>query len=117
MFVLRANNLQLPAPVSMSVNDEIIWSSDTGRTLNGTMVGDVIAEKKNISIKWQWLTDQEVKTLKKNLVAGFFPLTIYDNGETITIDTYRSTLSKECACDVGDGVTRYKSVSVDIIQR
>lgn len=46
MFVLKCGNVELPAPVSMSVADEIIWSSDTGRTLTGTMVGDVVAEKK-----------------------------------------------------------------------
>ena len=45
MFVLKCGNVELPAPVSMSVADEIIWSSDTGRTLTGTMVGDVVAEK------------------------------------------------------------------------
>lgn len=58
MFVLKCGNVELPAPVSMSVADEIIWSSDTGRTLTGTMVGDVVAEKKNLSIKWNWLTEQ-----------------------------------------------------------
>lgn len=57
MFVLKCGNVELPAPVSMSVADEIIWSSDTGRTLTGTMVGDVVAEKKNLSIKWNWLTE------------------------------------------------------------
>lgn len=41
--VLKAGSLVLPAPVSISVNDELIWSSDTGRTMNGTMVGEVIA--------------------------------------------------------------------------
>ena len=47
MFVLKSGNVVLPAPVEMAVNDEIIWSSDTGRTLDGTMMGDVVAEKKN----------------------------------------------------------------------
>ena len=60
MFVLKCGNVELPAPVSMSVADEIIWSSDTGRTLTGTMVGDVVAEKKNLSIKWNWLTEQHM---------------------------------------------------------
>ena len=44
-FLLRAGGIDLPAPVSMSVGDEILWSSDTGRALDGTMLGDVIAEK------------------------------------------------------------------------
>ena len=44
-MLLRAGKTNLPAPTSMTVNDEIIWSEDTGRTLNGTMVGEAIAEK------------------------------------------------------------------------
>ncbi len=39
-MLLRAGKTNLPAPTSMTVNDEIIWSEDTGRTLNGTMVGE-----------------------------------------------------------------------------
>ena len=43
--ILWSGSVVLPAPVSLSVNDELIWTSDTGRTLSGRMVGDVIAEK------------------------------------------------------------------------
>ena len=42
--ILWSGSVVLPAPVSLSVNDELIWTSDTGRTLSGRMVGDVIAE-------------------------------------------------------------------------
>lgn len=31
--ILTAGGVALPAPVSITVNDEIIWSSDTGRTV------------------------------------------------------------------------------------
>ena len=59
MFLLKCGNTDLPGPVKMSVSDEIIWSSDTGRTLDGTMMGDVVAEKKNLKIDWSWLTAQQ----------------------------------------------------------
>ena len=38
--ILWSGAVVLPSPVSISVNDEIIWTSDTGRTLSGKMVGD-----------------------------------------------------------------------------
>lgn len=117
MFLLQAGGTELPAPVSISVNDEIIWSSDTGRTLDGTMIGDVIALKKNISLKWGWLTEEQVALLKQKLAAGFFPLTFRDDGMVQTIDVYRGTLAKEQAGDIGDERFWYRSVSVDIIQR
>lgn len=117
-FLLEAGGVDISTNlVSMSINDEIIWSSDTGRTLSGWMVGDVIAEKKNISLKYAWLTENQVKTLKQALRAGFFSIKLRDCGENIIISAYRSTLSKEAAGYIGDGVFYYKSVSVDVIQR
>lgn len=47
---LWAGSVVLPAPTSLLVNDELIWTSDTGRTLAGYMVGDIVAEKKNLSM-------------------------------------------------------------------
>ena len=44
--ILWSGDIVLPAPVEMTVNDEIIWTSDTGRTLDGTMVGDVDVYKR-----------------------------------------------------------------------
>lgn len=117
MFTLKCGNTSLPCPVKMTVNDEIIWSSDTARTLDGTMMGDVVAEKKNLSIEWAWLTEQEAALIKNNLIAGFFPITFRDYGVDVTIESYRGTMSKEVAGNIGDGTFYYRSVSTDIIQR
>ena len=115
--ILWSGSTTLPAPTSLSVNDEIIWTSDTGRTLAGLMVGAVVAQKKNLSIKWDFLTEAQVKTIKNTLVTGFFPFSFRDDGIDITIQSYRGTLSKEHLGDIGDGLYWYRSVSVDIIQR
>lgn len=115
--ILWSGNIVLPAPTSLSVNDEIIWTSDTGRTLSGYMTGDVVAEKKNLSIKWEFLTEKEVQIIKSRLIAGFFPLSFRDDGINMTITAYRGTMSKEHLGDVGDGNYYYRSVTVDVIQR
>lgn len=115
--ILKSGSTVLPSPTSISVNDEIIWSSDTGRLIDGTMAGDVIAEKKTISIKWGILTETDVALIRNTLVAGFFPFTFRDDGISITIESYRGTLSKQHLGYIGDGIYYYKSVSVDIIQR
>ena len=115
--ILWSGSTTLPAPTSLSVNDELIWTSDTGRTLAGLMVGDVVAEKKNLSIKWEFLTEGQVKVIKKALIPGFFPISFRDDGIDITIESYRGTLSKEHLGDIGDGLYWYRSVSVDVIQR
>lgn len=115
--ILASGGIALPPPVSISVDDEIIWSEDTGRTLAGDMVGDVIAEKKKLSIKWQFLQEREVEVIKKLLITGYFPVTFRDDGIDITISAYRGTLSKEQIGMLGDGIFWYRSVSVNLIQQ
>lgn len=115
--ILKCGNIVLPAPVSISIGDEIIWSSSTGRTLSGLMVGDVVAEKKNLNVSWGVLTEAEYLLIKNNLVAGFFPIIFHDDGVDLEISVYRGTLSKEVLGRLSDGIFYYRSVSVDIIQR
>lgn len=115
--ILKSGDVVLPAPTALSVSDEIIWSSDTGRTLAGKMVGDVVAEKKTVSIKWEYLTETDVKLIKSRMIAGFFPFTFRDDGIDVTITVYRGTITKEILGDIGDGHYWYKSVTVDVIQR
>lgn len=117
MAVLKAGTVELPCPVSISSSDEIIWSSNTGRSTSGKMAGDIIAEKKNLDIKWEYLSEDDVGLIKRNLSAGFFPLTFRDDGMEITIQSYRGTLSKEHLGYVGDGTYYYRSVSVQIIEQ
>ena len=116
MIICRAG-VDLPAPVSISVEDQIIWSKNTGRAANAEMIGDIIAEKKSVKIKWAFLQESELVTIKNYLVAGFFPFTFHDKGTDITITSYRGTLSKEQLGQLGDGIFWYRSASVDIIQK
>ena len=115
--ILKSGSTVLPAPTVLTVGDEIIWTSSTGRTISGKMVGNVVTEKKNLQIQWNYLTESDVKLIKSKLIAGWFPLTFRDDGMDITIQSYRGTLSKEMLGDIGDGNFYYKTVSVDIVQR
>ena len=115
--MIEADGMELPAPVSIKVDDEILWSSSTGRALDGTMLGDVVAEKKTLSVTWGILTEMELALIKSKLVAGFFPVTFHDDGADITITTYRGTLSKEQIGRLSDGIFYYRSASVSIVQQ
>lgn len=115
--VLWSGSITLPDPVSLSIDDEIIWSSDTGRILSGLMVGDSIAEKKTLNIKWEMLPESDIVLIKNTLTAGFFPVSFHDDGIDMTIESYRGTLSKEQLGWLSDGIFWYRSASVDIIQR
>lgn len=117
MVYLKAGSIDLPSPVKISASDEIIWSANTGRsTESGKMVGDIIAEKKTVDIEWGVLTAAEMKTISNNLKSGFYPVSFYDDGEFITITSYRGTLKKEYLGCFG-GVHYYKNATVSIIQQ
>ena len=46
--ILWSGSTVLPAPVEITSNDEIIWSSHTGRAASGNMIGDVVAQKSSM---------------------------------------------------------------------
>ncbi len=115
--VLKAGDVVLPAPASIKVSDEIIWDSKTGRTLDGTMVGDVVAEKKTVSIQWGVMPAEKMKLIVDTIVAGFLPVTFYDLGEELTISVYRSTLERDVIGWLDDGVFWYRSASVELVQQ
>jgi hypothetical protein len=116
-MIIQAGGVKLPAPVSLKVDDEIIWSSSTGRALDGTMLGDVVVEKKTLAISWGVLQEDEMLAIKSQLVTGFFPVTFHDDGQDITITSYRGTLSKDVIGKLDDGIFYYRSASVSIIQQ
>ncbi len=117
MSILSVGGVELPSPTSIQVDDEIIWSSDAGRDLSGLYAGDVVAQKKTVTVNWGILTEEEVVLLQQKLVAGYFPLTFRDAGGSITIESYRGTLSKVALGVIGDGIYYFKSASCKIVQR
>jgi hypothetical protein len=106
----------LPAPTSITVQDEIIWSADTGRVQDASMVGTVIAEKKNLKISWGILKESEMLQIKNSLTAGY-PTVRFRDGDIYKIKVYRGTLTKEKLGLLSDGVIYYRSASVSIIQK
>lgn len=118
MATLQSGKVILPEPSKITSNDEIIWSNSTGRSSeNGKMMGDVIAEKKNLDLTWEFITAEEAKKIKDTLIAGFFPITFEEYGEKTTITNYRGTISKDALGYIGDGYYYYRSVTVSIIQQ
>lgn len=117
MALLSVGGVGLPSPTSLQIDDEIIWSSDSGRDLSGLFAGDVVTSKKTITVGWEFLTEKEVALLQSKLIAGYFPLTFRDGGEVLTIETYRGTLSKVALGYIGDDIFYYKAVSCKLVQR
>lgn len=118
MAILTANGVALPAPTVIKIDNEIIWSSNTGRTSSGTMAGDVVTEKKTVTIEWGVLQESEMAKIRKNLIAGFFPFSFNGGGgASLSIASYRGTINEEHIGLLGDGIYWYKKATVKIIQQ
>ena len=114
-IVIKANNVTLPSPDSISAANEIIWSENTGRSTTGKMIGDVIAEKETFTITWGILTRSEFALIKNNLQPGLYPFTIIEDGVEHTITQYRGTLTREYLGSFGE--TFYRQTQVSVIQQ
>lgn len=113
MSEISVSGVGLPSPTDISISDEPIWSSGTGRSASGQMVGDLIAEKKTVGVKWSILTQSELDMIKRALPTGFFNVTVL--GYSLTV--YRSNVQTELLGRLSDGITYYKSASVSLIQQ
>ena len=112
MAEITVNGVALASPVSISNSDEILWSSGTGRSANGQMSGDVIANKKTIQISWGILTQDEYNAIR-NIPSGFFNAVVLGQ----SIRAYRSTISGSCLGTFSDGITYYNDVSTSFIEQ
>lgn len=116
-LIIKANNATLPSPTQISSGEELIWSSSTGRSDNGLMIGDIIAEKQTLSITWEYLTKAQKNIIKQNLKGGFFPIKMIFDDETVTLTSYRGTLTSEHLGYIGDGLYYFKTVSAELTEQ
>ena len=115
-ITITANGVTLPSPTELGTTEEIIWSANTGRSTTGLMVGDVVAQKRTLQLRWGVLTAAEYDTIRTNLRSGFNPVTLTVDGSSVTITAYRGTLSGTVMGTYG-GTTYYREASVSIIQQ
>ena len=117
---LYINGVKMPDPAleGITISREKIWSSNTGRTTSGKMVGTVVAVKTTLKIKWPPLTPAQTAVVE-NAVSGsaFVPVTFTDaTGSTVTKTMYFGTPSYT-VYSWADGVQYIKDVTVDGIEQ
>ena len=121
MAVLWFNGAAMPDPAlnGFTVSPEKIWSKKTGRAANGEMLGDVVAIKNTISIKWPPLTHAETALIDGYCSLAFFNVTYSDpraGGANTTITVYAGAPSYPVYTYV-NGIKTYHGVAVDLVQK
>lgn len=96
---LYIDGTKMPTPAlgGMTITSEKIWSSNTGRSSSGKMLGTIVAIKSKINIKWGVLTTEEVAVIEKvvsNRSKPFVTMKYTDmTGTTVTKTVYFGTPS------------------------
>lgn len=68
----------MPPIKSLSINDEPIWSSKTGRTASGKMTGTIIAHKAKLNIVFAPMSSEQAELVRNAVHSAFFNVT-YEN--------------------------------------
>lgn len=119
---LYINGTKMPDPAleGVTVSREKIWSSNTGRTASGKMVGTVVAVKTTLKIKWPILTPAQVATIEGAVSDPdnpFVPVKYTDaTGSTVTKTMYFGTPSYT-VYSWANGRQYIKDTTVDAIEQ
>ncbi|MGM9538078.1 MAG: hypothetical protein ACI3VN_07090 [Candidatus Onthomonas sp.] len=119
---LTINGVTMPDPAleGVTISTEKVWSSNTGRTASGKMVGSVIAKKTTIKIKWPVLTPEQVSKIESAVSDAdqpFVPVQYTDMcGNQVTRTVYFGTPSYT-VYSWADGLQLIKDTTVDGIEQ
>ena len=102
-----------------AVKKNKIWSKNTGRSASGRMLGDIIAVKYTVAVKWEELSQAEVWELEKALSAKpFFPVTFTDEkGAEVSDKTFYSADMQYSSKYYRNGKAFYSGVSIELIEQ
>ena len=117
-MILKIGNVTMPQPAlnGFTVKPEKIMSKNTGRSSSGEMVGDIIATKLTISIKWPPLTGSEVSKIANAIAPAFFDVSFY-NPITNKQETKRFYSGALSIPFYSEALDMYSGVSLDIIEK
>lgn len=119
---LYINGVAMPPPAlqGVTIAHNKVWSSDTGRTASGKMVGTLVAVKTKLTIKWPALTEEQAAVIisaVNSAVSPFVPVKYRDASGTETTKTMYFGDISLTQYSWSDGFRRLVDVSVDAVEQ
>ena len=114
---IGASNLSLKVK-NLTITPEKIWSSKTGRTANGEMMGDIVAIKWTLNAVLCPMTDEQAAAFDKVVAQAYFNVTFRcpTTGKDETHVMYAGSPSYPVYSYV-NGLPRYVGVAVNFIEK
>lgn len=98
--MFKINNIAVAEPKKegVTITDEPIWASNTGRSASGKMIGDIVAWKTTVAVQWPPLSFSESQKIVNALkgAGAFFNIEYNDfnAGTTVTKKVYCSNIPR-----------------------
>lgn len=92
----------------------------TDRTIDGTLVADIIAIKNKVSFTWDYLTSEDLKKLITEVNGDSFPIVEYrdpDSGELLSITGHAGEITYTPYYDTRIKGVLWKEVNVSFEER
>lgn len=117
---LKIGNLKMPKISGLTPSWNKVWSTNTGRNAEATMVGTIKAIKKKLEVAFVPLSQSELNTIRtavNNIKTPYAAVSYQLNsGETDSFTAYTGDLAGQLYIDA-PGKTIYKDVKISIIEK
>lgn len=118
MDFFKVNGKSIKAPTELTVSPEILDKAE--RTVDGTMVVDIVGTKRKVDVSWDYLSKEDMTTLTKAIGGDkFAEITYHDNATGIleTMMARSEGLSYQPHYNWVKGKIMWKSVSVSFAEK
>lgn len=118
MEFFKVNGKKIKAPTELTVTPEVLDKAE--RTADGTMVVDIIGEKRKVDVNWEYLSKEDMTALAKAIGADkFAEISFHDNGtgDLVTMTARSEGLTYQPHYDWAKAKITWKSVSVSFTER
>lgn len=118
MDFFKVNGKKIKAPTEIAVTPEILDKAE--RTVDGTMVVDIIGTKRKVDVNWEYLSKEDMTTLTKAIGSDkFTDISFHDNGtgSLVTMTARSEGITYQPHYDWAKGKIMWKSVSVTFTER
>ncbi len=116
-FPFQVNGSDCPTPSKFDYSLQDLSAANSGRTQDGLMHKNKVAQKVKIKLQWNGVGSDAVAQILQMFDEEYFNVTYHDSksNSTVTKTFYRGDAEAHYYWWVGDGL--YESVAFDIIER
>lgn len=118
MQFFKINSKTIQAPTEMTASEEDLNKAE--RTMDGTMVIDVIGKKTKLDVSWEYLRKGEMQLLCEAVNGSTFVTVSYhapETGELVTMTARSEGLSFQPNYDWSKGELLWRSVSITFTEK